>query len=93
MTDERPQSDRDTITLTRGEVKDLIREGVHETLISLGIEPSHVGEMQRDFIFLRELRKTHERVKNKGLLVLAATVVGGVITLGVLGLKSWITGL
>ena len=80
------------ISLTRDQLKDIVAEGVHETLTSLGIDADEVHEMQRDFIFLRELRKTHERVKSKGVLTLVAIVVGGFVTLTVMGLKSWIFG-
>lgn len=80
---------RENITLTRDELQSVVQEGVHEALIQLGIEVDEIHQMQRDFLFLRELRETHERVKSKGLLILVGTVIAGAVTLLILGLRSW----
>lgn len=85
-------SDGDRVTLTRKELQGLISESVHETLQGLGIEPDSVHDMQRDFIFLRELRMTHDKVKSRGLIALVTIMIGGFVTLLVMGLRSWITG-
>lgn len=78
------------IEMTRDEVRAIVHQAVDETLVKLGLEPNQVGDMQRDFIFLRTLRTTHETVKSKALWVLLGTIATVTLTLLTLGLKFWL---
>ena len=63
------------------ELKTVIKAAVKETLISIGINADDAIELQKDHSFIRELRKTHEAVKRKGLLALVGAVMTGAVTL------------
>ena len=63
------------------EIKSVIEAAVKETLISIGINADDAIELQKDHSFVRELRKTHEAVKRKGLLALVGAVITGAVTL------------
>lgn len=67
------------------ELRKLIRTTVDETLTKIGINPDQVGEMQRDFIYLRTLRQTHEQVKIKVVMVVVGTLVTA--TIGILMMR------
>ena len=44
------------------EIKQIVREAVHETLNGLGISMSNPQEMQADFMYIRKMRKGSEMV-------------------------------
>lgn len=73
----------------------MVQEAVHETLMGLGVNvstPTAVIEMQRDFQHLRDWRKTTERVRTRGILVMAGLLVSGLCAALWLGFKSMIVG-
>ena len=70
----RPRS----IRLTEAELKNVVKETVHETFITLGVDASDPLEMQKDFQHLREWRETSVAVKSKGLMTLVGIIVAGV---------------
>lgn len=75
-------------TMTRGDVKQVVREAVHETLISLGVDAASPLTVQQDMHFIRELRSASERVRSRGLLALVGilvTAAAGAIWLGIKG--------
>lgn len=97
------------ITLTKAELKELVRDAVDETVKDIGIndrvpalvqetvdstlkrigfEPSDLQGIQRDVHFLRQLRETHELVKNKSLLVLLSTLIVAGLSALWIGLKA-----
>lgn len=86
------KDNKEMITLSREELKGLVSETVDETLIKLGLEPSEVGDMQRDFIFLRQMRETHEQIKNKSLVILLGMVITFTVGALILGLKALLSG-
>ena len=86
MTAENPGTDR--VELTRDDIHLIVREAVDETLIKIGMEPSQIGDMQRDFIFLRTLRSTHEQVKNKAILILVGTIITATTGMIVMGFRA-----
>ena len=69
------------IRLTEAELTNVVRDAVHETFVTLGIDSSDPIEMQRDFQHLREWRVTTEQVKKKGILTLAGLIVAGMAAL------------
>lgn len=76
----------DAITLTHGELRELTRTLVQETLTQLGVEHNNPLEMQKDFQHLREWRESTDAIKRKGMMTLvgiATTAIIGAIALGV----------
>lgn len=71
------------------EIKELVAETVRQTLLQLGIDSANPIEMQRDFQHLREWRTAGTELKRKGMLALMGIFFSGVITLLVLGFKTW----
>lgn len=67
------------------EHRQLIKETVKETLLSLGLEVDDPIKVQRDFQHLREWRETTESIKSKGITTLVGIIITG--TLGYL----WLT--
>lgn len=88
MSDEQAPKPPEINALTPEQLRQVVRETVHETMISLGIEASEVAEMQRDFIFLRQLRQTHEQIKSRALIVLVGTIITATLGAVWLGLAS-----
>lgn len=72
------------------ELKEIIEAAVKETLISIGINADDAIELQKDHSFVRELRKTHEAVKRKGLMTLAGAVIIGALTFIVFLIREWL---
>ena len=82
------QGDRETVTLTREELQNLVRQSVHETLTSLGIDSDDPMEMQRDFKWLREFRQSAGSLKQKSVWAIIFTLISGGGALLVMGLKT-----
>jgi len=78
-----PADDERSISVSKDEIRDIVRQSVHDTLVSLGVENGEPIEMQKDFAHLRDLRKSSESIKNK-----ATTTLIGTFVLGILGLLS-----
>ena len=81
MAEDTPRS----IRLTPTELRTLMRDTVHETFLTLGVDASDPIEVQKDFQHLRDWRKTTEAVKRKGVV----TIVG-ILAAGLAGLV-WVT--
>jgi len=79
------------ITISERELHRLVKETVHETLSSIGLEANQIGEVQRDFIFLRSMRMTHEKVTGKALLTIVGLLATATITLLVMGFRSFMS--
>ena len=76
------------VTLTKEELRELIRQTVTEALTRLGMDTSHPLEVQRDFQFVRDWRTTTESVKGKAILAAVGVTVIGILSLVWLGIKS-----
>lgn len=63
---------------------------VRETLIAIGLDINDPIESQADAMFVRKMRKTHERVGSKIVLSMVGFFMVGTATLIVMGLVSWI---
>lgn len=73
-------SDNDMrVTMTENEMRNLIRQTVHDTLTSLGIEHNEPFEMQKDFQHLREWRNSCEGAKKKAGMTLVGFAVMAVL--------------
>jgi hypothetical protein len=65
---------------------------VKETLTKLGVDHDDPLEMQADFRWVRDFRKTSAEMRNKSLLALIGILVTGSAAAFWLGLKSQILG-
>jgi len=78
------------IVLTESQLRLIIKETVHDTFTSLGIQDAEPIEMQKDFQLLRELRISTQAAKRKGLLTLVGAVITGMFVLVVIGVKTYL---
>ena len=71
---------------------ELIRGGVSktvdETLQKMGLNPDEIYEAQKDFMYLREQRRLHEKISMRVRFVIVGFLVTGALALLVLGVKS-----
>jgi len=80
-----------SITLTETQVRDIVRDSVHETLVGLGMSPSDPHEMQKDFNHLRDTRLAVEMIKRRSIVTLVGILITGAVALlwlGVQGLRK-----
>lgn len=68
--------------------KELIRETVQQTLLSLGLDMSDPIELQKDFAHLRNWRESTRQIKQNGFLALVGIVVTGSVGLFWTAFKS-----
>lgn len=62
------------------QVRAIVRETVHETLISMGLNPNDLDLTRRDFMFLTDLRRSTETVKKQTMISAM-----GILMVGALG--------
>ena len=55
------------------EIKQIVREAVHETLNGLGVNMSNPQEMQADFMYIRKMRKGSEMI-SRNIITSVVTV-------------------
>jgi len=77
--------------LSRNDVTDVVREAVHETLLTLGVDAGQPLDVQQDMHFVRELRVASERLQSRGLLALVGVVIAGLAGALWVGIKAAIT--
>ena len=65
------------IRLSDTELRNVVRDAVHETFIGLGLDASDPIETQKDFQHLRDWRETTDAVKRKGVMTLVGIFVAG----------------
>jgi len=70
------------------EHRELIRETVKETLLSLGLDTDDPIKVQKDFQHLREWRETTEAIKDHSLTTVIGIVVAGILGFIWLGVKD-----
>ena len=76
------------ITLTKGELKEIVSESVHETFTLLGLDHENPLEMQRDFQYLREWRTATEKIKTQGIYTIVVILITGLCGALWLGFKQ-----
>jgi hypothetical protein len=80
------------ITVTRDELKELVREGVAEAFRDVGIiagEDADVMNRRKDFQFLHDLRTTSESTKAKVGSAFLLAAASGLVWLIMSGLRLW----
>lgn len=82
----------DTITISKADLKAIVKEAVREELHDVGLrmdEPQHVDEAREDFRFMRRLRKAVDSTASKIGTAIILALVGGLITLITLGFRAF----
>lgn len=78
--------------LDREELRTMMHDAVVEGMSSLGIDARNPLEVQRDQMFVRELRLMKEKVAQKTYLTMVALLVGAIAGAAWLGIKSLLLG-
>jgi len=75
-------------------LREIIREEMKEAnkqlLLAIGINPDHPLEAQNDMAFLRSMRTRCEKIGLGAVAAVITIVIGGVLSVFVLGFKSWV---
>jgi len=79
---------RDTEHL-REIIREEMREANKDLLLAIGINPAHPLEAQADMTFLRSMRERCENIGAAGTKAAITIIVGGILTVFVLGFKTW----
>ena len=74
--------------MTENEVKEIVSKTVDETLAKMGLNSEEIYEAQKDFMYLREQRKLHEKISLRVRFIIIGFIISGAIGLLVLGVKS-----
>ena len=69
-------------------IRDVVSKAVDETLQKMGLNPDEIYEAQKDFMYLREQRRMHEKISMRVRFVIVGFLVTGALALLVLGVKS-----
>ena len=75
-------------SMTRGDVKQVVREAVQETLLTLGVDADNPLLVQQDMHFIRELRSASETIRSRGLLILVGILVTALAGATWLGIRA-----
>lgn len=76
-------------SLTKEDIQDIVRLTVKNTLIQIGVDNENPLEMQKDHIYLREVRQASEMFKQKTKLSLIGVFIASLFTVLVMGLKDF----
>lgn len=71
------------------EVRQIVRETVRETLITLGVDMTDPLELQADLRFLRQWRRAQDAMTTKALATLVGVLILGFVALVVTGFVAW----
>lgn len=75
-------------------LREIIREEMKEAnkqlLLAIGINPDHPLDAQNDMAFLRSMRERCEKLGMGAVVAVVTIIVGGVLSVFVLGFKSWV---
>ena len=69
-------------------VRDIVVKTVDETLQKMGLNPAEIYEAQKDFMYLREQRKLHDKISFRVRFVIISFVVTGALALLILGVRT-----
>ena len=74
--------------MTENDVKEIVSKTVDETLAKMGLNSEEIYEAQKDFMYLREQRKLHEKISLRVRFIIIGFIISGAIALLVLGVKT-----
>ena len=75
--------------MEKHEVEKVVEDTVEQVLEKFGLNPDDVHEAQRDFIYLRNQRVSHEKVSFRIRMVIWGMVVTGIVSLTIMGFKDF----
>ena len=76
------------VEMSDEKVRDIVVKTVDETLQKMGLNPDEIYEAQKDFMYLREQRKLHDKISFRVRFVFVGFIVTGALTLLILGVKT-----
>ena len=74
--------------LSKEELREVVREAISESFLSIGMDPSDLVSLQKDMAYIRTLRLAKERMSMRAL----GTIVTILITGAFAGLVVYLTG-
>src|SRR5262249_15053687 len=81
-----------TMTINEDHLRRLIRDTVHETLASLGIDIHEQGKIQADMLYLRRVREGGEEMARKARTTAIGVLVSTALYLLWAGVQRWLKG-
>jgi hypothetical protein len=78
-------------SLSNDELESLVERGVKNAFTKIGIDCKNPLEMQKDFAFIRRVRKSADQIRSQGMITAVGILVTAVITVIWLGIKAAIT--
>ena len=60
-------------------IKDAVKDGINDVLKTIGVDVDNPKEMQKDFIFIRDVRQGTEKVKYKVLFTFIGVCMAGTL--------------
>ena len=76
------------VTMTESELENLVERTVLHTFERFGIDPDDPIEVQKDFSFIRDWRKSVKAVRSKALITAVSILVAGAVAALWLGFKT-----
>lgn len=76
------------IRISEDRLRKLMQETVKETLTKLGVDSEDPLEMQRDFQYLRDWRRSVQAIRERSIMALIATLVTGALALVYMGFRA-----
>lgn len=67
--------------MTEAEIKKIVKEAVHETLLGIGLDMEDPTEVQQDFAFVRHWRTNSAAVKQQGFTAIVVAALVGLLGL------------
>ena len=77
-------------TLDENRVREIVKDTTHETLVHVGVQADDPIEVQKDFQFIRDWRKSSQSVKSKAVVASIGFFVSAALGAAWMGLRSWI---
>lgn len=74
--------------LSREELRELMHDAVVDAMSTLGIDARNPMDVQKDMLFIRELRLTTEKIKSRTILTLVGIVIAAAAGATWLGFKT-----
>jgi len=69
-------------------VSSAVQQGIKEALLTVGLDSRDPIALQRDFQFVRDLRKTSDSIRSKAILTTVGFVVTGIVAVVWLGIRA-----
>lgn len=76
------------IALSETDLKEICKEAVEETFTRLGVDIEEPIEIQKDFSYIRQLRKTTEVVQHKTILAVFGLALSAMAAALWVGIKN-----